>query len=360
MKRELTFVPTIKIHPSRIITYNQVLWSPAPPTRERAGIAGKQLVSIFKDGKWVEKRVSVSFLNSSRQGNGVLSTQAKKRLKLAIEYFLHLNRPKTGTSNYNGRKFSSKVTFITLTLPSKQIHTDNEIKAKCLNQFLIEIGKYNYVTNYVWRSEYQENGNIHFHILVNKYICWRDLRYRWNRIINKLGYVDRYQQNQKEWHSEGFKVRTDLLSKWKLEAQKKAYSEGVKFDWRNPNSTDIHSILNISNIKAYLTKYLTKTEQEKKEPIKEDLQEDLKTGRSWGASVLISNIKGAVKEIDSDIENHLRTLEKHYPSIVYKQEYFTIIDISLEALEALKIDSLTHLFYKYLEREFHYNSQLKF
>lgn len=360
MKRELTFIPTIKIHPSRIITYNQVHWSPAPPTRDRAGIEGKQLVSIYKDGKWIEKKVSVSFLNSTRQGNGVLSTQAKKRLKLAIEYFLHLNRPNSGTSNFNGRKYKSKITFITLTLPSKQIHTDNEIKAKCLNQFLIEIGKYNYVSNYVWRSEYQENGNIHFHILVNKYVCWRDLRYRWNRIINKLGYVDRYAQNQKEWHSGGFKVRTDLLSKWKLEAQKKAYSEGVKFDWRNPNSTDIHSIQNISNIKAYLTKYLTKTEQEKKEPLKEDLKEDLKTGRSWGASVLISNIKGAVTEIDSDIENHLRTLEEHYPSMVYKQDYFTIIDISLETLEALKINSLTHLFYQYLEREFNYNSQLKF
>ena len=125
-----------------------------------------------------------------------------------------------------------------------------EIKAKCLNQFLIEIGKYNYISNYVWRAEYQKNGNIHFHILVNHYMCWRELQYRWNRIINKLGYVDRYQENMKNWHKEGFKVRPELLGKWDAKAQLKAWKEGEKMNWRSPNSTDIHSIQNISNIKA--------------------------------------------------------------------------------------------------------------
>ena len=359
MKRELTFVPTLKIHPSRLITYNQVHWSPAPPTRDRAGIAGKQLVSIYKDGKWVEKEVSLSFLNSSRTGNGELSAQAKKRLKLAIEYFLLLNKPVKGGTSYNGRHYTKKITFITLTLPSKQIHTDNEIKSKCLNQFLIEISKYNYVSNYVWRSEYQKNGNIHFHILVNHYVCWRDLRYRWNRIINKLGYVDRYRENQKEWHSGGFKLRTENLEKWNEKAQRKAYNEGIKTDWKSPNSTDIHSISNISNIKAYLTKYLTKSEQEKKANHVETLEEPLKTGRTWGASYVISNIKGAVTEIDSQLEEHLKTLEEHYPNLIYKQDYFTIIDINISTLEKLKMSGITNLFYRYLLKEFHHSTQLQ-
>ena len=34
-----------------------------------------------------------------------------------------------------------KIGFVTLTLPSEQRHTDNEIKKYCLNQLLIELRK---------------------------------------------------------------------------------------------------------------------------------------------------------------------------------------------------------------------------
>ena len=66
-----------------------------------------------------------------------------------------------------------KLTFITLTLPSKQIHSDNEIKSKCLNQFLIELKKNHSVSRYIWKAEKQENNNIHFHIIADKFIKWQ-------------------------------------------------------------------------------------------------------------------------------------------------------------------------------------------
>ena len=357
MKRELTLIPKIKIHPSKIITFNEIHWSPAPPSRNKSYNSESSFIQVEVDGKIELKQVSNAFLNSSRQGNGILSKQATKRLKLAIEYLLLLNRPQNGKTGNTGRHYNKKITFITLTLPSKQIHTDNEIKAKCLNQFLIEISKYNYVSNYVWRAEYQKNGNIHFHILVNKYVCWRDLRYRWNRIINKLGYVDRYQESMKEWHKDGFKIRTELLAKWDEKAQLKAYKEGLKTDWKSPNSTDIHSIQNITNIKAYLTKYLTKTEQQKSQEHLEEQPTKKEIGRTWGASVIISNIKGAITEIDQNIENHLKHIEKHFPENIFKTDYFTVIDIDIKMLERMKLNALTDLFHKYLLNQFNYSHQ---
>jgi hypothetical protein len=358
MKRELTLIPKIKIHPTKIITYNEIHWSPAPPTRNSNDDCKTTLIQVEVNGKIELKRVSKSFLNSSRSGNGVLSIQARKRLKLAIEYFLIINQPNNGKSGNTGRHYDNKITFITLTLPSKQIHSDNEIKSKCLNQFLIEMAKYHKVTNYIWRAEYQKNGNIHFHILANRYIYWNDIRNRWNRIVNKLGYVDRYRIELNEYHKNGFQVREDLLTTWPKDKQYQAYLKGLKTDWHNPNSIDIHSIKNITNIQAYLTKYLTKNEQEKKtDNLKTELLKP-EIGRTWGASVIISNIKGATTEIDSEIEEHLKKLEEHFNSHIFKSDYFTVIDISLDMIESIGCKSLTEIFYRYLFDEFNYSRQL--
>jgi hypothetical protein len=357
MKRELTVIPKIKVHPSKIILYNEIHWSPAPPTRKDSNRQDYTLIQVEVDGKIELKKVSMKFLNSTRQSGGVLSKTAKKKLSLAIEYFLQINKPNNGKSGNTGRHYDNKIAFITLTLPSKQIHTDNEIKSKCLNQFMIELAKYHNVTQYVWRAEYQKNGNIHFHILVNRFIKWSYVMNRWNRIINKLGYVDRYRNNMIDWHKEGFKVRKDLIEKWPVEKQKKAYEEGKKHDWWNPNSIDVHGLQNITNIKNYLTKYLTKSEQEKKKSEEETQEIKKEIGRIWSSSTVFSNITGAVTEVDSHIEEHLKNLEEHFKTRIFRSDYFTIIDIDIQTLENCKCTELINLFFRYMNKTFEYNYQ---
>lgn len=358
MKRELIVIPKIKIHPHKIITFNEIHWFPTAPSRKQSNSQSSVLIQVEKDGKIELKRVSTAFLNSSRQGNGQLSKQALKRLKNAIEYFLLINKKSNGKSSYSGSQFDKKITFITLTLPSKQIHSDNEIKSKCLNQFLIELSKYHKVSNYVWRAEYQKNGNIHFHILTNKYIFWNDIRNRWNRIINKLGYVDRYRTELTEYHKNGFQVRADLLKTWPADKQYQAYLKGLKTDWNNPNSVDIHGIKNILNLSSYLTKYLTKNDQSKQP---ENFNSQLlkpEIGRTWGASVVLSNISGAVTEIDSQLEENLKTLKQHFPNQIFYSDYFTVIDLSIEMVNSVKCKALTDFFYKYLFECFDYSQEL--
>jgi len=359
VKRSLSFIPQLKIHPTRLITYNEPVWSPTAPPRKDKSMNSNQIISVLENGEWKLKELSSTFLKSSRQGNGVLSTQAKKRLKLAIEYFLHLNKPVNGKSGNSGQHYDKKITFITLTLQSKQIHTDNEIKKECLNQFLIELSRYHKVTQYVWRAEYQKNGNIHFHILANNYVVWTDVRNRWNRILNKLGYVDRYGDEQREFHKDGFKLRTELLNKWPADKQKKAYERGIRLNWRDPNSTDIHSIYGITNIKAYLTKYLTKQENTPPEKPSEDQEDKKDIGRGWAASVILSNIKGARTVIDSEIESQLNHITKHFPDKVYKTDYFTIIEIDLQLIHAMKCTAIEDLFNQYILKEFMQAVQLK-
>ncbi len=352
MKYDKIIIPTVKVHPSKIITYNHTFYTGATPTRKQACTTGTSLIIVEKNGKSVFQEVSNKFLYSSRSSEGELSKTAKKKLTLAIEYFLTINKPNNSKSGFTGRHFKNKIAFITLTLPSQQVHSDNEIKEKCLNQFLIEIARYHKVTNYVWRAEYQKNGNIHFHILVNRYIWWNDVRNRWNRIINKLGYVDTYRKNLKEYHAHGFQVRTDLLAKWPIEAQIKAYKEGLKTDFHNPNSIDIHKINNISNLKNYITKYMSKTIEHSEEHLKNIEELPRKSGRIWGASIVLSNIKGATTEIDSIIEEHLKNFEEHFPEKIYRSEYFTIIDIDITMLERIGCHPLLQIFHRYLFSHF--------
>jgi len=357
MKRKLVVIPIIKIHPTKIITYNELHWYPSPPPRKSKTEPKTHLVSEVIDGKMQFVRKNLNFINSSKTSGGKLSKQAKKKLNLSIEYFLALNQPQNGKSGYSGSSFKNSIGFITLTLPSTQVHTDNFIKSQCLNQLFIELRNYNHVTNYVWRAEYQKNGNIHFHVLINTYVYWKELQRRWNRIISKLGYVQKYRENMMEFHRDGFKVRQDLISKWSVEKQYKAYLEGVKNDWSCPNSTDIHKIKNVISLQNYITKYMGKTEDFIRPELILNKSEENKIGRIWGASIIFSNITGATAEISGTIEEHLKNIEEHFKSKVFRGEHFTVINITIEEIERLKYDSLFSLFYSYFLKEFGYHHQ---
>lgn len=131
-------------------------------------------------------------------------------------------------------------TFVTCTLSSQQIHCDKTINRKILVPFIINLGRKHRVKNYVWKAELQENGNIHYHILTDRFIPWRELRDLWNSCQEKLGYISRFEEKHKH---------------------------------RDPNSTDIHSLKKIKNVHAYIGKYMSK-----------DSTERLICGHTWGRS----------------------------------------------------------------------------
>lgn len=183
-------------------------------------------------------------------------------------------------------------TFITLTLPAKQTHDDRVIKKELLDRFNDRFlrGKHK-VQNYFWRAEVQTNGNIHFHILVDKYIAWGEIRKEWNKLLDKVGYIDAYRNNQLLRHANGFKVCNETLTyhinkeRTKFEAQKqtdpklkniefdirksklqgtenqhKAYLKGKESNFSDPNTTDIHAIQKLNNVTAYIVKYCSKND----------------------------------------------------------------------------------------------------
>lgn len=221
-----------------------------------------------------QKNVMTENFESNENLYNELSEMARKRLQSSVDYMIYLSTEKTvigkkqvsknidmpeitvdkGNDFKKGVKY--KLTFVTLTLSAKQEHTDEEIKNVLLNQFLLEMKKKFKVDMYIWKAEKQENGNIHFHILTNKFIHHQELRYLWNRIQNKIGYVDKYTENMKKFFASGFKSFPN--DKRPIAQQKKAYEANLQNGFKNPNSTDIHALYKIKNVSAYMTKYLTK------------------------------------------------------------------------------------------------------
>lgn len=120
-----------------------------------------------------------------------LSDKSIRRIKkiganwsLIVRYALYKKRIKLEKAPH--------FTFFTFTLASEQIHSDTEIKRFIFQPLFTEIQKANKCKlNYIWRAEAQFNGNIHFHVLFDKYLDIKFLRHLWNRLQDRLGYVER-------------------------------------------------------------------------------------------------------------------------------------------------------------------------
>jgi hypothetical protein len=158
--------------------------------------------------------------------SGTLTKGARKRLKASIELLIDISPKKWFTVPSSGKRFQFQITFLTLTLSSSQNNIPDKTIIKTLLEPLLQQLRRKYkCKSYVWRAEKQKNGNLHFHITTNQYIPYDTIRDDWNRIQNKLGFIDQFE---------------------------------TKYGHSNPNSTDIHSVRGIRDLARYMVKYMSK------------------------------------------------------------------------------------------------------
>lgn len=210
---------------------------------------------------------------------GLISSSTRRRVTSYINWIIAQAKHKAVYDRERDQWCRFKVGFITLTLPSRQMHSDQEIKARCLNQWLVEMRKLNRSVKYLWRAERQGNGSIHFHVLVDVYYDHRMLRDDWNRIIGKLGYIDRYSDKMKSMSKEEYVAQYMQNGKRSRAKAEAAWIQGRLCQWSRPNSTDVHAIKNVRNIAAYISKYCTKNDSNK-----------AVMGRLWGCDVITGSM----------------------------------------------------------------------
>ena len=251
----------------------------------------------------------------SNKHDGFISVSGANRLRLAVDWLCFLAKDKQGFNPKNKQKFNFKVAFITLTLPSVQIHSDEEIKEKCLSNFLQWLRDAHKVEHYVWRAEKQSNGNIHFHIVVNAFIPHKSIRLIWNKQIDKLGYVKKYTEKMKSIYDNSEQIGRSL-SGAKQNIFFDRLRKAKKDNFCNPNSTDIHSLYNVRNIGAYISKYISKTiqqpQQDSSEAVKEAYAKQKVSGRIWFISEKLSKFKKVTMPICSRVSRELEKMIKTF------------------------------------------------
>lgn len=270
------------------------------------------------------------------QFNGYMSANTSRYVKRIVENWLTAIELNSDLHEVDYRN-KPYVTFVTLTLPSKQVHHDNFLKEKCLDPMTKWLQdstertkrKGAGVDAYLWRAESQKNGNLHFHLICDRWIDHEKLRTKWNQIIERLGYVTAYKNTQNYIYKEGFRMRAEqaekqkealmyvvqsairdgktipdtkyrdfpqvravlntIIKEYNLLGKKEqkqtfnyglsdetaqmlvykmqfgAYETGLETNWQYPNTTDIHKLNNLNSISAYITKYVSK--KDFKEPI---------------------------------------------------------------------------------------------
>ena len=309
----------ILIHPNNLVLYSRLHWLKDKPFK-------KYSVLINLKDNYHHKKVS---------------DQAKRKIKKAINYLIYTAHEKKAFNNRTKSYFTFKVSFITLTLSSSQIHTDNTIKKGMLNQFLIEASKKWDVKNYVWKAEHQRNGNIHFHILTDKFIPWNDLQNCWNRIQNKMGYVDRFIKSKSR---------------------------------KQPNSTDIHSLYKINNIYDYVCKYMCKADSFNRLSVKRAdaglpnksqfkcrsvslnglkfLRKEADIGRLWGCSYKLTDIKGGQSELNDEILKEIERLQKVKSTKRIDKDRYSLILFDTNVIQSGKYPTLAKIFNEFIISRF--------
>lgn len=219
---------------------------------------------------------------------GIMSAKSKKKVATIANNWISAIITYMRCNKIPKDLLSKKLTFCTLTLSSTQIHCDKVIKRECLNYFMITLKRKTKLKNYLWVSEKQKNGNVHFHLLFDKFISWRLVRDLWNEAQNKLGYIDRFEE---------------------------------KHEHKDANSTDIKSLRSIENPSAYITKYITKDEDKNSQ-----------CGRMWNCSKRLKEVESYTQLIDPHLSSSLSNLIQKHPENVYEADYVTIIKIKKQGI----------------------------
>lgn len=133
--------------------------------------------------------------------NGYLSISAgktiEKRLTCWFQSMLTINRDTLNT----GKVREYLPVMITVTLSDTQKHDDRWVKRNILQEFLKALGRKKGIKFTFWKAEAQLNGNIHFHILIDRWIDQKFVQGLWNHYQRKAGYMDHYYSEHHHYNS---------------------------------------------------------------------------------------------------------------------------------------------------------------
>lgn len=217
--------------------------------------------------------------------NGFMSEETKKKLSRKLSSWSRSIEIGNKYTKSNERNYIRKILFLTLTLPFDQTTTDVHIKRYLLTPFIAYLKTTNKINYYFWKAEAQSNGNIHFHILIDKYIDKNEINRAWNSFCSSY-YTKQTGQTR----------------------------ESIK----NAPSTKIEAPKNGDSIENYVLKYA----------LKEDSHRKI-NGRIWGMSDELREIDVPIFEMSDEIAKCITDLDKVKKITIIQGDYFRIYEVDL-------------------------------
>lgn len=283
--RDLVFLPSFSLEPNKVVSYNSV-FARNRETETLTPINGKKPSTALKFTSIKEKN-SVSRTSHNFQ----ISDNAYRNLKRKINWLYYLAKSKQ-VKTYSGKQiFNFKIAFITLTLPSKQRTCTRDVTANLLNPFLTEIRQRTEMENYVWRLEFQKNGNVHYHLVTDTYLDYFFVQKIWNRLLKSHGYIDDYKEKFSGLSLLDYNKLTNSNGKTDFKTVAKRYARGCADNWENPNSVDVKSVVSNKAISNYISKYFAKDTDGNPEKNSLDSDDNSTNLRLWFCSRSLSKLK---------------------------------------------------------------------
>lgn len=298
-------LPKMSIRPDKIVFYNQFVKVVETPKYKAPIDDLKTKMFLASIGCTTIRAVE------NNKHNFELSHKAASNIKTKVSWLYSLAKNKTVSFDNGQKSFSFKMNFITLTLPAVQKCKTSEITKICLNQFLTECKDLYNLQNYVWRLEFQKNGNAHYHIATDSFIPHKKAIEIWNRCINKLGFVDNYQKQMIGLSYQDYFKKYSNNGQTCEKTLKRRYKKGVAFRWTNPNTVDVRAVNNAKNISFYIAKYITKKSEHSINAVVSEREETNTNLRLWFCSRSLSKldkIAHYIEENDTLIDDFYKQL----------------------------------------------------
>jgi hypothetical protein len=157
--------------------------------------------------------------------SGLMKGHARKRLRTAIDLLVQRSETKVIWNPVSNTHHDFKMAFVTLTQPNDRLLKAKDCYTQLLKPFLQSMRRRYGLQDYVWKFEFQQNGQGHYHIAVNQFFHYSILQDIWNKQLRAAGQLD------------GFARR---------------------YGHFKPNSTDVHSMVNVQDVESYLSKEFLK------------------------------------------------------------------------------------------------------
>ena len=289
------FMPCFSITPNQISSFNKIFYR---DTKNQTLKSPQD----FRKNRTVKFKESTSENKITKAFHGFeLSDNAYRTLKKKISWLYYMAKPRH-VKTYSGKDiYNFKCAFLTFTLPAEQREPTKEFTNMYFNQLLTELRTRLKMQNYVWRLEFQANGNVHYHLVTDTYCDYFFLQKVWNRILSKGHYIDTYADKFKNLSLSQYNDLTNPDRKTEFGTIAKRYAKGKKTAWRNPPSVDVKSVIASQSISNYLAKYFAKDSDNNPIKNKLDNAENSKSMRLWfcsrGLSKLVS-VSGFCEAVD--------------------------------------------------------------